>query len=564
MQMSKPLPTEPIRRVDLGFSHKPLDKSLRFHRGQECYIKKVPQAIVAPFRRNPPESSTASNSSGAVTPIHRASIVSSAAGSRSNNSIIISSTAPVITTPVPAITTASLATSVSTPCSSSSSTSLATPSTSESSVNAIESTQSRSELVSQDIAATVPKLPTAARDNNFAATTPEKSSSKNDADTTNKNIPNSRQESPRERRQAKIDLESSKKEEIEQLNMSKMKRCHVDVTRLKDSSKLLSSPKEKCQTSGASKESEVGQATSQVIEPVRSVNANKSSIKENLKIEEKVDLEEKRPLRLRERRKTTEIKENAEKVTLETDASKKDRPRSRNKEKDSDSKKEIPKIRLRIREDKEKADEQKINKQEKDHSSKAKPNDTSGVMEVDVNQYSKPVSKSSILLKVMSKKRKRRQNKTGFPTKLKKKKIKVDALDKNTETIKNKTADHPVEHSSVPNKNTIKADKNLNIIDKNFLQISLSNIEVNSRRSAAKKIDTKVRCSKRSTTTTPAEMPAKSAKKSAEVSTLKRSAGAPIENVLSKRFKSDVSSSLVLSTGKNIFMPEIFNANISH
>lgn len=69
LQMSKPLPTEPIRRVDLGFSHKPLDKSMRFHRGQECYIKKVPQAIVAPFRRNPPE--TPANT---VTPIHRASI----------------------------------------------------------------------------------------------------------------------------------------------------------------------------------------------------------------------------------------------------------------------------------------------------------------------------------------------------------------------------------------------------------------------------------------------------------------------------------------------------------
>ena len=72
LQMSKPLPTEPIRRVDLGFSHKPLDKSLRFHRGQECYIKKVPQAIVAPFRRNPPDNATSLAPS--FTPIHRASI----------------------------------------------------------------------------------------------------------------------------------------------------------------------------------------------------------------------------------------------------------------------------------------------------------------------------------------------------------------------------------------------------------------------------------------------------------------------------------------------------------
>ena len=68
---TKPLPTEPIRRVDLvhGFSHKPLDKTGRPLSGQECQIRKVPQAIVAPFRRNPPEQPQV-----AVVPIHRASI----------------------------------------------------------------------------------------------------------------------------------------------------------------------------------------------------------------------------------------------------------------------------------------------------------------------------------------------------------------------------------------------------------------------------------------------------------------------------------------------------------
>ena len=49
---SKPLPTEPIRRVDLGplgsFGHK-----TGFLGSQECLIRKVPQAIVAPFRRAP-------------------------------------------------------------------------------------------------------------------------------------------------------------------------------------------------------------------------------------------------------------------------------------------------------------------------------------------------------------------------------------------------------------------------------------------------------------------------------------------------------------------------------
>merc|ERR1719495_1232228 len=74
---AKPLPTEPIRRVDLtphGYCHKPLNKVPRFLGGQECLIRKVPQAIVAPFRRNPPESTPVNQ----VVPIHRASISHSA------------------------------------------------------------------------------------------------------------------------------------------------------------------------------------------------------------------------------------------------------------------------------------------------------------------------------------------------------------------------------------------------------------------------------------------------------------------------------------------------------
>merc|ERR1719210_1314702 len=74
MSSTKPLPTEPIRRVDLvqGYCHKPLDKSGRPLSGQECLIRKVPQAIVAPFRRNPPEQPAPVP----VVPIHRASIAS--------------------------------------------------------------------------------------------------------------------------------------------------------------------------------------------------------------------------------------------------------------------------------------------------------------------------------------------------------------------------------------------------------------------------------------------------------------------------------------------------------
>ena len=78
-QPSKPLPTEPIRRVDLGplggYCNKPGFGS------QECVIKKVPQAIVAPFRRHPPET-TPAVSQAQVVPIHRASISHSDIGSR--------------------------------------------------------------------------------------------------------------------------------------------------------------------------------------------------------------------------------------------------------------------------------------------------------------------------------------------------------------------------------------------------------------------------------------------------------------------------------------------------
>ena len=87
---SKPLPTEPIRRVDLGplgsFCTKP-----GFLGNQECLIRKVPQAIVAPFRRNPPSSeSSPSSSSNPVVPIHRASISHSVPDTSSDTSTTFS------------------------------------------------------------------------------------------------------------------------------------------------------------------------------------------------------------------------------------------------------------------------------------------------------------------------------------------------------------------------------------------------------------------------------------------------------------------------------------------
>ena len=80
-QPSKPLPTEPIRRVDLGplggYCNKPGFGS------QEMVMKKVPQAIVAPFRRHPPEAAPAV-SQAQVVPIHRASFSIPDIGARSS------------------------------------------------------------------------------------------------------------------------------------------------------------------------------------------------------------------------------------------------------------------------------------------------------------------------------------------------------------------------------------------------------------------------------------------------------------------------------------------------
>jgi histone-lysine N-methyltransferase ASH1L len=102
---SKPLPTEPIRRVDLGplsYCNKPLNKVPRFLGGQEFLIRKVPQAIVAPFRRNPPETTPVNQ----VVPIHRASIS-------------LSAPTPIVTTSLNTISslTSSTTTSTSSPTS---------------------------------------------------------------------------------------------------------------------------------------------------------------------------------------------------------------------------------------------------------------------------------------------------------------------------------------------------------------------------------------------------------------------------------------------------------------
>jgi hypothetical protein len=105
-QLSKPLPTEPIRRVDLGFGRNPLDKALRFHRGTECYIKKIPQAVVAPFRRHLPEQ-TAAAPLLPVTPIHRASIAAASAAAAAS-SVHSGSDSSVMTTAGEAVLTESV------------------------------------------------------------------------------------------------------------------------------------------------------------------------------------------------------------------------------------------------------------------------------------------------------------------------------------------------------------------------------------------------------------------------------------------------------------------------
>ena len=95
---TKPLPTEPIRRVDLaqGFHHKPLDKGGRPLSGQECLIRKVPQAIVAPFRRNPPEPSQVP-----VVPIHRASIAAHTSSSAADALLTATTSLTAVLPPLP-------------------------------------------------------------------------------------------------------------------------------------------------------------------------------------------------------------------------------------------------------------------------------------------------------------------------------------------------------------------------------------------------------------------------------------------------------------------------------
>ncbi len=106
-QLSKPLPTEPIRRVDLGFGRNPLDKALRFHRGTECYIKKIPQAVVAPFRRHLPEPAAAAPLLP-VTPIHRASIAAASAAAAASSVHSGSDSSVVVTTAGEAVLTESV------------------------------------------------------------------------------------------------------------------------------------------------------------------------------------------------------------------------------------------------------------------------------------------------------------------------------------------------------------------------------------------------------------------------------------------------------------------------
>ena len=518
MQMSKPLPTEPIRRVDLGFSHKPLDKSMRFHRGQECYIKKVPQAIVAPFRRHPPEacgSSNSSSNSNTVTPIHRASIGSTVT-STSNHTNATNSISPVLSS--------SITTPVTTDCSNNSSSittatasTTVTPSTSESLASTVEEVENEVTAVNKD------KI---SAKENVDVPPPEKKDPKSDEKETTgtqdstENIPKPQSTSPREGRPLK-DADTKKVDEETSQFIPKMKRCHVDVSRLKDSDKLLNAPKEKYQVQqvekkekGESKSKDKCQVDLFRLKKDESVTSDvKESVKTSNLNEYKDNLNPIRPLRLRERRKTGDPKE------TEMSDTELERPKSRLRE----TKIKIKDGRIKKKESVKRLKNVEVN-EKVDFSLKKK--DDLIVKEVETIE----TETKSIKLRLMkTKKRKRRPNKTGFPTKIKKKKIKIKLEDENVASkeitkVENETSDKNV--------NNAKPDDNLNVIDTDLLQRSLKKIEGKSLRSS---VVPEVKPSKRTATES-------NTSRRAAVLSVKRSA-AMLKEVSTKRLKLHISIS---------------------
>jgi len=224
---SKPLPTEPIRRVDLGplgYCHKPLNKVPRFLGGQECLIRKVPQAIVAPFRRNPPESTPVNQ----VVPIHRASIS-------------LSAPTPIVTTSLNTISTitSSIATSTSSPIPTT--TTITTPSITARNKQSSDIPEPNNENSSYttSLSTLENQAQVETRIRQKEQKTPEKTSENREVNATEKDtagnrsssssIPSNKNISPPKTR-AKLD-QQAKIESLEK--KAKIKKCQVAVERLR-------------------------------------------------------------------------------------------------------------------------------------------------------------------------------------------------------------------------------------------------------------------------------------------------------------------------------------------
>ena len=484
LQMSKPLPTEPIRRVDLGFSHKPLDKSLRFHRGQECYIKKVPQAIVAPFRRTPPELVTTT----AVTPIHRASIAGISVASTLSTAVTTVTQAAASTSTPP-----TLQSPAAEPCKHAAleerKEALDKKESSPSEgPGGIESSRSPVPLIPQETVLSEPLI--------AGKVTPPKTRSQgvkqNDDPDTAEAFPE------------RISLSK------ENVAVERMSKCQVEVCRLKEDSQGKEPLCKKLELRKS--ETAVRKSESR---PRKSANSKKTE-PEPMEAEEE-SVSGKPEARARDQTEPLSAKREKEKLSAKNVNGV---LRSKRVDKEKSGKKvEVERQSRRIEAEKQKVEEGSILRREerKRYPDKEQTVDSAvrdQPLQVQMEEGKKQEVKSTGSLeqekviysneicplesKSSFKKRKRRPNKTGFPTKNKKKKPRLDII---VDTSSEKSLEDSKLSSTImkPTANELSMDKNENLeqIDSNNFrsrekQRSVSNLGEKTETSICKELENKL------------------------------------------------------------------------
>ena len=428
LQMSKPLPTEPIRRVDLGFSHKPLDKPMRFHRGQECYIKKVPQAIVAPFRRNPPEQVPSTT----VTPIHRASIATvgiSIASSLSQPSVLTTSLSPRPTPIIP-------------------------PTTEVPALASSKREEGPQERVVNKPAEPVPSTVASTSAKSSPKAVPLSASPEKVQEAESRRSPKTRShDAKQDEMEGSIETVANRISLTEdQSVVSRMSKCQVEVCRLKDDSvtpkeialKKASSAQKEVQARRKSK-SESSSST-QIVQAEKSENRsktlqnNKDPTNQNIRKNFVSNTVKDNILELPLPMETSEIERPARKARIEADM------KIRKKTEEEKSTEEMPlkdPVYTMHNAERERSVELKLRK----------------AVEVETIKSSQPKGNSE--MKIVQKKRKRRPNKTGFPTKIKKKKPRIEQ----TNDSANLSTSCPFsrENIEILSSNNVTIDKNENI-----------------------------------------------------------------------------------------------------